>query len=628
MKDNVLIKTLGIVLTLFIIAMIVVPAVGSTPMYFQRGFALLLSLVLGVLYKPTQSTRLPTLARFYDILIIALSVAGFGYLMLNSTAIVGRIGAGNIYDLVSSLISFIVVMEVARRWTPPALMILVLAFAAYAFLGHLIPSRVIGHPRISGEQFFTYTMTSQEGILGSGVAVMVNVIFIFMVLSAVLKLTGIGEFILNISKALVGRFTGGPALAAVVGSSLFGMVSGSPVANVAAVGTITIPMMIRMGYNPFFAGAVEAVSSTGGQIMPPILGSVAFFISEVTGTPYIKIAVYSLIPALIYYGSVGLAVSLEAWRQGITGLPKSELPLVRDVMKKGWYSLIPLVALIVLLALDFTPQKAAWYAIITAVLIGVMKKAGWKKFVDAMVESAHSSLGVMIAVAAIGIVVASLALTGLAPKIATMVASVTQVYWMLGLLVIALFGIVLGMGLPPLPAYIVMFVAVARLIPYLGSLGFNELSIHMFMFYYAALAPITPPVALAAYTAAGIANTDPFKVGWRAFGIALPAFALPFLFVQHEQLLLMGDLWPGILLPLLKALILIFAGSLTVIGWLIKPIGLLRRLASVVAVVLVILPVSWSWPLALLMVLLIVISGVYNGGISKRRNGKAAGEAG
>lgn len=393
MNASWLVKPVAISLTIFLISVTFLPIMATTTTYFQRGLALLLSLVLGVLVKPTKSDRFPVLGRWYDALVVVLSVASFGYIVFNSTAIVGRIGAGNTYDFLASVVGLLVVMELARRWTPPSLSYLNLFFFAYALFGHLIPDSLFSHPPVSFEHLITYTMISQEGILGIGVAVMVDIIFIFLVFAAVLKVTGIGDFILNFAKAAVGRFTGGPALAAIVGSSLFGMVSGSPVANVAAVGTITIPLMMRTGYRPVFAAAVESVASTGGQIVPPILGSVAFFISEVSGTPYMKIIICAIIPALVYYLSAGFSVWLEAKRIGLSGLPKSELPVLREVLKSGWLCILPLVLLVVLLAMDFTPQRSAWYASLLAAAVGVIKRAGLRRFLDAMAEAAMGSLG-------------------------------------------------------------------------------------------------------------------------------------------------------------------------------------------------------------------------------------------
>jgi TRAP transporter 4TM/12TM fusion protein len=580
---------------------------GATPIYLQRGVALLLSLILGVMVKPTKSRRFPLLGKLYDVLVLVLAVLSFGYVIVNSATIPLEIGMRNTKTLIASVAGILVITELGRRWVPPSLTWLNLAVLAYALFGHLLPIPVFSHPKVAFEQLATYTMVSQEGILGVGVAVMVDIIFIFLVFSAMLKTTGIGTFFLDLARAAVGRYTGGPALAAVVGSSLFGMVSGSPVANVAAVGVITIPLMIGMGYSPVFAAAVESVASTGGQIMPPVLGSVAFFIAEVTGTPYVKIIKYAIIPALVYYGAAATGVWLEAKRLGLRGLPASELPNLRAVIKGGWYFLLPVAALVAFLVLGFTPQTSAWYATVVAACIAVLRKVRLRQFVEALAEAALNSLGVMMAVAVIGIFIASFALTGIAAKLVPYVSQVVETSYLLGMLIVAVFALILGLPLPPLPTYIVCYVALAPLIPVLASaVGIPRLAVHMFLFYYAAMAPLTPPIALAAFTASGIAQCDPMTPGWKGMLLALPGFAVPFLFLQHPELLLMGDLWPGLVTAMGKALLLMGLSALVAIGWLGRRLGIWYRLVAALSIVFLIVFPRWGVPVAVLVLALAV----------------------
>lgn len=608
MKNHLLVKLLGAGLSIFIILLLIVPSLGILSTYAVRGLPLLICLVLGVVYKPTQSKKYPLLAKVFDGVVIALSIVTYGYIVVNSTTIIGRLGSANTADLVMAVAGSLVLLELARRWTPPVLIYVTLFFVAYTLYGYLIPSGILKVPRISFEQFLSYSMFSQEGILGVGVDVMVSLIYIFLLFSAMLRVTGIGDFLVDIAKAATGRFTGGPALAAVAGSALFGMVSGSPLAGAAAIGSITIPMMLNMGYTPFFAASVVAAATNGGQIMPPVLGSVAFFISEVTGTPYIQIVKYSIIPALIYFATAVFAVWLEAKRMGIKGLPASELPKISDVVKKGWYYALPLVLLVVLLVYGQTPQKAAFYSTLLAALIAIVKKVGAKKFFDVLVEAANSSVEIMILVAFCGIIVASIAITGLAPKAGALVTMLSGGNVVVALAVIAALAIILGLPLPPLPAFIVLYVISTKIVSYMGDLGIPAMAIYMFMFYYCAMAPLTPPVSPPAFVTAGIAGTEPFPVSWRAFFMAVGGFATPFLFTQHPQLLLLGnDIWPGILFPLLKAGLVIFAGGLLLVGWFAKDLAVWQRVLSLICMLIVVIYAQWWATLAAIALLILVV---------------------
>jgi TRAP transporter 4TM/12TM fusion protein len=359
--------------------------------------------------------------------------------------------------------------------------------------------------------------------------------------------------------AWAGRLRGGPAKIAVVSSGLMGMISGSSIANVVTTGTFTIPMMKRIGYRPEFAGAVEAAASTGGQLMPPVMGAAAFIMAEFTQTPYVTIIIMAAIPALLYYLSIYMNVHYEACRTGMKGLPESEIPKASDVLKAGWHYTLPVAALVVILTLGYSPARSAFVAmaiLIATSMIRASTRMGVKDFWEVLSSAGKGAVGIVAACACAGMIVGITSMTGLGVKLAMLIETLAGGSLLVALLLTAIASLILGMALPTTPNYIVQASVAA---PALIALGVPKLTAHMFVFYFGVYADITPPVALAAYTAAGIAKGDPMITGWIASRNVIVGFIVPFLFVFYPGLVMQG--------PVLDILIISIATAFGVIAY-------------------------------------------------------------
>jgi len=368
----------------------------------------------------------------------------------------------------------------------------------------------------------------------------VTIVFLFILFGTFLERSGGGQFFINLAVSLAGRLRGGPAKIAVIASGLMGMISGSSIANVATVGTFTIPLMKRVGYRAEFAGGVESAAATGGQIMPPILGAAAFIMSEFTHTPYLTIVVLSIVPAILYYLSLFMNVHFEACRTGMEGMPEEEIPKTSKVLSDGWIFIFPVITLIVVLTMGFSPARAAFSAMGMLIVLSLIKastRIGPTVFWESLVAAGRNTVGIAAACACAGIIVGTVSMTGLGIKFANLIEQISQGHLILALMFTAVASLVLGMALPTTANYIVQASVAA---PALVALGLPVLTAHMFVFYFGVFADITPPVALAAYTAAGIAKGDPMKTGVIATRNVIVGFIVPFLFVYHPGLILRG----------------------------------------------------------------------------------------
>ena len=428
---------------------------------------------------------------------------------------------------------------------------------------------------------------SLEGIFGPPLAASSTFIILFILFGSALQSSGAGRrLFIDTSLAIAGGARGGPAKVAVFASSLFGTMSGSSVTNVVTTGTFTIPLMKSIGYRPAFAGAVETVASTGGQLMPPVMGVTAFVMAEVTGIPYLKIAAAGLIPAILFYVAVYFMIGVEAKNLGLSGLPRSELPRLWDVLRQNGHLLLPIFVLIYFLVyVRVSPMKSAFYAIGAAVVASWLRqetRMGAKRVAEALYRTMEGAIHVATPSALAGVVVGVLSLTGLGLKVTDLLLSYVGDSKMLGLLAVMLVSIVLGMGVPTVAAYLV---AAAAAGPALVKLGFPLLSAHMFIFYYAVLATMTPPVAASAFAAGALAGAHPMQVGFMAVRLGIAAYIVPFLFVYGDSLLMQGS-WGGIGLAVGTALFGVYALARCVID---QGIALWRRGVLGVAALLLIL---------------------------------------
>lgn len=531
----------------------------------QRTVHLTLVLVMVFILKPLKNNfRNPLI--FIDLVCIAASLYVGGYVFMKADQFALRALTIDRADTIAGIIGLILVFEATRRvmgWIMPSI---AGVFLIYAFVGPYMPSiiahRGFGLPRVAYQMWFT-----MEGVLGSPLGVSATFVAVFVIFAAFLRKSGAGDFFMDIAMALFGRFRGGPAKVAIVSSSLFGTFSGSAVANVVGTGTLTIPLMMRTGYQPHFAAAVEAVSSTGGQIMPPVMGAAAFLMTEFIGMPYTKIAIAALVPALLYYFTVYVMVDLEAAKHNMVGLTKDQTPDFKEKMKTGWPFLVPLAVMVWLLTeSSSTPSLAAFWSIIAVAVIAVIHpkyKFTLKDFLKCLESGGRGVIEVAAACAMAGVIIGVITLTGLGLKLSMLMITLAAGNSFILLLLTALVCFILGMGVPTTAAYLIVASLVA---PALIKMGVHPLAAHMFVFYYALVSMITPPVALAAYAGAGIAQCSPDKVGFTAVRLGIVALVVPFMFAYGPQLLLVGT-WPEIAQSIVTSIFGCFAMSIAVHGW-------------------------------------------------------------
>jgi len=509
--------------------------VGPPNAYVMRGLHLAFALVLGLLIMPARPREDGRLM-WWDALLVLAAAAASLYPSLNLTYIENRmyyVDDPLVADYIFGGALILIILEATRRATGWALPITALVFLAY---GVTVGQQSVG---VMLDQLYLTT----EGIFGIPLYVSATYVMLFILFGAFVERSGAGKLFMDFALALAGHTSGGPAKVAVITSSLFGTVSGSAVANVMTTGTFTIPLMIRTGYRPAFAGAVEAVASTGGQLMPPIMGAAAFVMAEFLGVSYLKVAVFALLPALLYYVAVFMAVHFEAKRIGLKGLPKADLPRLKEVMRERGHLFLPLVVIIAVL---LTGRSAAFSALcgIASVIPTTWLRASTRRtftlaaIVDALESGARNTLVVALACACAGIVIGTITLTGLGLSFTGVVLALSQNSLILALLLTMLAGIVLGMGLPTTPAYIVQ---VALLVPALVKLGVQVEAAHLFVLYFAVLSAITPPVAMAVYAANGISRGTLMETSWDAVKLGLTGYIIPFMFVFAPSLLLIGQ---------------------------------------------------------------------------------------
>lgn len=575
--------------------------------YYTAGFGLLLALkqrtihlsfvmALIFLLYPFSPKKIINRIPWYDIVLAIIGAGTVLYIDFNFQALISRAGLPTWYEIVIGTISIILILEATRRIISPILPIVAIFFIFYAYAGPIFPG-IFAHRPYDFSRIINHLFLGTEGIFGVPIGVASTFVFLFILFGAFLEKTGMGKFLIDISLALAGRYTGGPAKVAVVSSGLLGSISGSSVANVCTTGAFTIPLMKSIGYKPYFAGAVEATASTGGQIMPPVMGAAAFIMAEFVGIPYIYVAIAAIIPATLYYTSVMIQVHLEAKRLGLKGVPKERLPQVKKVMKERGHLLIPVGILIYLLVAGYTPLMAAFWGINSTVIIGWLKKEtrlGLKDILDAFEAGAKSALGVSAACATVGMVVGVATLTGLGLRIANAILTLSHGNLFLTMLFTMFASILLGAGLPTTANYIVTSTIAA---PALLKLGVNPLAAHMFVFYYGIAADLSPPVALAAYAGAGIARGEPMKTGMTAMKLAIAGFIVPYLYVYNPTLLLVNlpDAnpihlsIPILIIVLIKVVIAVLMLGAASIGYFEKHLNKVERLLAVIAAVLLLI---------------------------------------
>ncbi|MEW6045535.1 MAG: TRAP transporter permease [Bacillota bacterium] len=513
-------------------------AFGVFEARIQRAVHLAFGMSLVFLLFPARRRRESRIA-WWDLALAVVAAGVSLYLVIFYEQIVMRAGLPTRADLLVATAAVLLVLEATRRVAGLPIVIIAAAFVVYALVGRSMPG-FLAHRGFSLSQVANHLYFTTEGIFGIPLGVSSTFIFLFILFGAFVGKTGLGRFFIDLANAVAGFAAGGPAKVAVITSALEGTISGSSVANTVGSGSFTIPMMKRLGYRPEFAAAVEAAASTGGQIMPPIMGAAAFLMAEFTGIPYIEVAKAAVIPAILYFSGIFIAVHYEARRLGLKGIPRDQLPGLWSVLRSRGHLFLPLVGIIWLLVEGSTPMKAAFYGILLAVgaaTIHPSTRMNWREIVEALEQGARSALGVVMATAAAGIIIGVVTLTGLGLKLASGLVDLAQGNLLLTMLAAMVTSLVLGMGVPTTANYVITSTIAA---PALLRLGVPLLSAHMFVFYYGVVADITPPVALAAYAGSGIAGSNPMKTGVTGTRLAIGAFLVPYMFV-FSPVLLMQD---------------------------------------------------------------------------------------
>jgi TRAP transporter 4TM/12TM fusion protein len=562
---------------------------GLLAAQLQRAIHLAFALSLVFLLYPATKKKSRTKIAWYDFLLAGISAAVCLYIVVNFMELVRRVGDYNATDLTFGAIGILLVLEAARRVVGLPIVIIGSSFLLYSFFGNLFPG-FMNHRGFSIERIISHMWYTTEGIFGIPLGVSAGFIFLFLLFGAFLDRTGIGMFFNDLALAIAGRTTGGPAKVAIFSSALQGTISGSSVANVVGSGAFSIPMMKRLGYKPAFAGAVEAAASTGGQIMPPIMGAAAFLMAEFTGTPYIDIVIAAIIPAVLYFSGIWIMVHFEAKRIGLRGMAKEELPSFIKLMKERGHLLFPIAVIIGVLLAGYTPTRAALYGIVAAVMAAAVKRAtrmSVKEIFLALEQGARSALGVAIATATAGLIVGSVTLTGVGLKLGTGLVALANNDLILTMVFTMIASIILGMGAPTTANYVITATIAA---PALVMLDVPLLAAHMFVFYFGIVADITPPVALAAFAASGIAKSEPIATGFQASRLALAAFIIPYMFVLSPQLLLIDTDFFGVMPALASAVIGMIGIGAGAIGYFMTPMPVWVRMTSFIGGLMLVKP--------------------------------------
>ena len=564
---------------------IYVAVVGVPSLFYFRGTHWLFALVLIFLWFPLARRAdgsVPLAAQLADLALVGVSLATVGYIFVNHDYVLDRFAYVDELrpaDLVLGIAFIAITLEATRRVIGLALPLTALAFLAYAIFQGL------------GAQIVDQLYLTTEGIFGIPINVSATYMVLFILFGAFVERSGTGKLFKDFSLALAGSSAGGPAKVACVTSAMFGTISGSSTANVMTTGTFTIPMMMRTGYRPAFAGAVEAVASTGGQIMPPIMGAAAFVMAEFMAVSYLTVVKIALIPALLYFVALFFAVHFEAKRTGIEGLPRAELPRLKPVLAERGHQFMPMAVIVGVLIAGYSPPYAALWGLVSVIptaLLGrtTRRDISWRTVFDATVTGVRNALSVAAACACAGIVIGVISLSGIGVEFTQFVIAFSSDSMLLALVLTALAGILLGMGLPTTPAYIVQ---VALLVPALVKLGVAMEAAHMFAFYFAILSVITPPVAISLYAACGLSGAGLWDSGVAAVKLAATGYIIPFMFVYGPSLLLIGP-WPWVVTTVATALVGVICLASSLNGYLFRRSQLWERLALFAAALVLIKP--------------------------------------
>ncbi len=572
-------KIIAVILTLWAIFQLYASLFNRVPLqilrYTHLGCAISMAYILYPAAKHSDRHKLP----WYDIVLSLAFVTVAAYFVINYKPLQFRAGAYNKYDVFFAGLGIALVLIACWRVVGPPIVIIASCFILYGLLGKYLPG-FLHHRGFKLKRIITHLFITTEGVIGNPLGVCSTYIYLFILFGAFLEKTGVGQFFIDLANSLAGWASGGPAKVAVLSSALQGTVSGSSVSNTVSTGSFTIPMMKSLGYEPEFAGAVEAAASTGGQIMPPVMGSAAFLISDSCGVPYRHLMAVAVIPALLYFTGIWISVHLEARRLGLKGLPREKLPKLWPLVRERGHLILPLVVIIVLMLQGYTIARAALIGCAVCILVPYLRKGTWVNFLDilkALPQASRSVISVATACSTAGVIIGMVTLTGLGQRIGSGIFDLVGNSVFLALVCAMFTSLVLGMGVSTTSNYLITSTIAA---PILIKAGVPLLAAHMFCFYFGIVADITPPVALAAYAGSAIAKGNAFKTGVNATKLAIAAFLIPYMFALNPKMILIG----GTLLEALPMIITAIFGLVGIgagfIGYLNGPLNMPLRIIS------------------------------------------------
>ena len=568
---------------------------------YHLGFYLLFTFALiGILYKFRESSP-ASRPSIIDILFVCLSVCAIGYWIIDYPNIANRAGAYTHLDIAMGAIGLIVSIEMSRRTVGWGLPIIATVGILYALFGRSMPE-VIENPGFTFREITEHCFFSQDGIFGIMANVMATYVILFIFFGAFLEKSGVGQFFIDLPMSVTGRSIGGAAKVSVVTSGFFGSVAGSAIANTVTTGAFTIPLMKRTGFRPHIAGAVEASASVGGQFLPPVMGAGAFLIAERTGIPYSKIALISIVPAVLYFLSVWVMVHFEAKKQGLEPIPEAEIPKLSVLLKTGWYYLLPLVTLIGSLMQGYSAYRAAFFSILVTIAVSYFRsetRLTPKRILEAMITGAKNSLVIGGAVGTIGIIVGVINLTDLGSRFPDLVLSVAGDNRAIAVLLLAAASLILGMGIPVTAAYLITS---QLAVPILTSpeMGISIIASHLIIFWLSQDSNITPPVALGAYAGAAIARADPWKTGWACFKFAKLLYIMPLLFA-YTHILFTGTIIQNTM-SVVTALVGTIIFSIMTIGFFMRKTRWYESILLAIAAFLAYTNTPWTFIVAITLV--------------------------
>lgn len=582
-------KLISFICIAFAVFQLYTATFGVLDAHLQRAIHLAFGFSLIYLLYPGRKNWSRSVMHPLDVFFAVLSVASALYIVIFYDELVLRAGMNTEFDFSIAFIGTLLLFEAARRVVGWPMLTVALFFMFYAFAGPYMPG-ILAHRGVGVQEMFDHLFFTTEGIFGTPLGVSSTFIYLFILFGSYLEATGLGKLFIDLANAVAGWAAGGPAKVAVLSSGLMGTVSGSSVANVAGTGAFTIPMMKKLGYRPAFAGAVEAAASTGGQLMPPVMGAAAFLMAEFVGVPYIEVVKAAVIPALLYYIGVWIGVHYEAKKFGLKGTPRDQLPKFGKLFMEKGHLILPLAIIVYLLVSGYTPMRAALWAIGLTLICSCLRKSTRISFGDVvkgLIEGSKGVLGVLIACATAGVIIGVVTKTGVGLKLATALLDLAGGHLLPAMFFTMITSLILGMGVPTTANYVITSTIAA---PALVQMDVPVLAAHMFAFYFGIVADVTPPVALAAYAGAGISGADPMKTGFAAAKLAIAAFIVPYIFVLAPELLMIDATPFTITFACATAIIGMWGVSVAMIGFCRSKLSFLQRLLFFVGGLNMIIP--------------------------------------